>query len=72
MARARTEPTAGERAGFVITNLIKLGGLVLVMHDAFTDPSGVDPGTLAIAAFMMAGAQGLDSFFQAFFGGGRK
>lgn len=72
MTRARSEPSAGEQAGFVITNLIKLGGLVLVLHDAFSAPPGVDPGTLAIAAFMMAGAQGLDSFFTAFFGGGKK
>ena len=59
---------AAEQTSFVVTNLIKLGGLVLVFHDAFTPPPGIDPVTLGGAAFMMAGAQGLDSFFRAFFG----
>jgi hypothetical protein len=62
------QPQPLEQAGFVVTNLIKLGGLVLVFHDALTAPPGLDPVTLGIAAFMMAGAQGLDTFFQSFFG----
>lgn len=65
------EPGLG-RISSVVTNLIKLGGLVLVFHDAFTDPPGLDPATLAVAAFMMAGAQGIDSFLQNFFGGSQK
>lgn len=66
---ARRSPV--EQSGFVLTNLIKLGGLALVLHDAFTGPPGVDPVTLAGAAFMMAGAQGFDTLIAAMFGGKR-
>lgn len=43
-----------ETAAFVITNLIKLGGLVFVFTQELT------PESLAFAAFMLAGAQGLE------------
>jgi hypothetical protein len=52
------------RAGLVITNLIKLGGLGLVFHDALSPPPGVDYGIIALAAFMMAGATGFETFVQ--------
>jgi hypothetical protein len=55
------------RAGLVVTNLIKLGGLALVFHDALTKPPGVDFGIIALAAFMMAGATGFETFIQGFF-----
>jgi hypothetical protein len=55
------------RASLVVTNLIKLGGLALVFHDALTKPPGVDFGVIGLAAFMMAGATGLETFIQGFF-----
>lgn len=57
-----------DRIGRAITQLIRLGGLVLVFVDAFTGPPGIDPSTWAGAAFMMAGAQGLDAARDAFGG----
>lgn len=60
------------RVGLAITNAIKLGGLALVFYDALTDPPGMDPATLGLAAFMMAGAQGFESFLRAFLGTGGK
>lgn len=62
----------GERAGLLITNLIKLGGLVLVFYDAFTPPSGIAASTWAGAAFMMAGAQGIETFITSLFGGPKR
>jgi hypothetical protein len=47
-----------------ITNTIRLSGLLLVLHDYFTNPAGVAPDTLAAAAFVVSIAQGLDSFFE--------
>ena len=70
-----TEPTNGERlsanavrfAG-LITSLIKLGGLAIAGNEAlFQDPPR-DPIVFAVAAFMMAGAQGLDSLINSFLG----
>ena len=43
------------------TRIIKLAGVALVFLDALTDPPGTDAKTLAIAAVMLAGAQGVDS-----------
>lgn len=46
----------------VVTTCIKLGGLAIAGHEAlFTGPPR-DPVVFAVAAFMMAGAQGIDSF----------
>lgn len=54
-------PAAAKWAGFV-TTCIKLGGLAIAGHEAlFTNPPR-DPVVFAVAAFMMAGAQGIDSF----------
>ena len=44
-----------EQFGLVVTNLIKLGGLVFVFTKELT------PESLALAAFMLAGAQGIES-----------
>lgn len=43
------------------TKFIQLAGVALVFLDALTDPPGTDAKTLAIAAVMLAGAQGADS-----------
>lgn len=48
----------------IISNLIKLSGLGLVVHDYFTAPAGISPETLAGAAFIMSVAQGVESFFE--------
>lgn len=64
-------PSPTERAGFVVTNLIKLGGLFVVLNEVFVE-NELRPQALAVAALMMAGAQSLESFFQNFFGGARK
>ena len=41
-------------AAIVVTNSIKVGGLVLGLHEAFTTKT---PTVMAFAAFMMAGAR---------------
>lgn len=45
----------------IVTTLIKIGGLVIAGNEALLNPSPHDPVVFAIAAFMMAGAQGLES-----------
>ena len=50
-----------------LANAIKLGGLGVAINELLIR-SELRPGALAIAAFMMAGAQGLESFLQAFLG----
>lgn len=50
-----------DRATFAITNLIKLGGFVIAVNEAFTTK---DPATFAIASFMLAGAQGAENFLK--------
>lgn len=57
----------GEYVTFLVTNLIKLGGLIVAINEAlFEDPR--DPVAFGIAALMMAGAQSVDTFFTSFFG----
>lgn len=55
----------------IITNLIKLGGLGVALDQVFFRPSA-EPVALALAAFMMAGAQGVEEaalhFVARFFG----
>jgi hypothetical protein len=51
-----------EQASLVVTNLIKLGGLVFVFtHDVTAE-------SLAFAAFMLAGGQGLETLVKGVFG----
>lgn len=57
----------GERFGLVITNLIKLGGLVIVIVEVLARQE-VRPSVLATSAFMLAGAQGLENLFKGLFG----
>lgn len=61
------KPPAPERAGLVVTNLIKLGGLVVAINEVFGHAE-LRPGAIGLAALMMAGAQSLESFLSAFFG----
>ena len=61
---SRQPPAEGpvERFGLVVTNLIKLGGLVFVFTHELT------PEALGLAAFMLAGAQGIEQLFKGVFG----
>ena len=64
-------PREGEtavRAASAVTNLIKLGGLAIAGNEALLQGSPHDPVVFAVAAFMMAGAQGIDSFLSNFLG----
>lgn len=55
-------PLNGVRgSALVITNLIKLGGLAVALNEALVRTADLRPGVLAIAAFMMAGGQGLET-----------
>lgn len=55
MAPPRRESGSGLRGTtLLITNLIKLGGLVVAIHEALTAKDAV---VMATATFMMAGAQ---------------
>lgn len=60
-------PTATWIAG-LITALIKIGGLVIAGNEALLNQSPHDPVVFAVAAFMMAGAQGLDSLLNSALG----
>jgi hypothetical protein len=61
--------STSELVPLVVTNLIKLGGLVVVLHEAFRPE--IRPGALGIAALMMAGAIPIETFLRSFFGGGK-
>lgn len=56
-----------EKWGLIVTNVVKLGGLIVALNEALVEPV-IRPGAIAIAALMMAGAQSLESFLAAFFG----
>lgn len=60
----------GAKLTLVVTNLTKLGGLVLALVTGL----GMHPDSrvLAIAALMMAGAQGLENWLTSMFGGPKK
>jgi hypothetical protein len=57
----RQQAAAARWAG-VVTTCIKLGGLAIAAHEALFTAPPRDPVVFALAAFMMAGAQGIDSF----------
>lgn len=68
----RTDSTPSGREssaayGLLITNLIKLGGLGVVINEAIlrTEARSL---SLGIAAFMMAGAQGVETLIDRLFG----
>jgi hypothetical protein len=55
----------------IITNLTKVLGLVVAVNEAILR-SDLRPQVLAVAAFMMAGAQGFEQLVGAMFGGAKK
>lgn len=74
MKPPQEEPTAektsvnpAERVSVIVTNLIKLGGLIVALNEALVR-SDLRPGGIALSALMMAGAQSLESFLTSFFG----
>ena len=60
-------PATTGRVGLIITNLTKLAGLVIVVNEALFVPT-LRPEVIGVAALMMAGAQGLETFLRSFFG----
>lgn len=54
MATSQQNGSAARRALW-ITDLIRLAGIVIAVHEALTSR---DPGVFVIASFMLAGAQG--------------
>lgn len=50
-----------------ITNAIKLGGLIIALNEALIQ-NPADSRMLGLAAFMMAGAQGIESILSYLFG----
>lgn len=65
--KGQRDPTNPGQVGLVITNLTKLAGLVVVVNEALFEPV-LRPEVIGIAALMMAGAQGLETFLRSFFG----
>jgi hypothetical protein len=59
-----------QRFGLVLTNAVKLGGLVIAVHEALLVQQ-VRPIVLGVAALMLAGAQSLEQALVAFFGGAK-
>lgn len=60
-----------EKFALIVTNLVRLGGLVVAVNEALVEPT-IRPSAIAIAALMMAGAQSLDTFLGSFFGAPKK
>jgi hypothetical protein len=63
------EPESPNRVvqwGGVVTSFIKLGGLAIAGNEALLQESPHDAVVFAIAAFMMAGAQGIDTILGGF------
>lgn len=58
----------GTRSLLIVTNLIKLGGLVAALNEMLIRTE-LRPSALGVCAVMMAGGQGLESFLSAFLGG---
>ena len=65
-AAAPPQPSGGglrgaERVSRLITFGIKIAGVAMAVNEAFLVSPPRDPVVLGLAAFMMAGAQGVDS-----------
>jgi hypothetical protein len=59
-------PVGGARAAYAVTNLIKLAGIAIALNEALIRADG-RPVAFAIAAFMLAGAQNLDTLIDRVF-----
>jgi hypothetical protein len=69
--RRSDPPNKAAQWGGVVTSLIKLGGLILAGNEALFQPAPHDAVVFGLAAFMMAGAQGIDSLLASIFSAGR-
>ena len=56
--------SSSARTASLVTGVVKLAGLVLAINEALIEEVR-DPYVLAVAAFMMAGAQGIDELIKA-------
>lgn len=54
-------------ATLIVTNSIKVGGLIVAINEALLR-TDLRPGALGVAAFMMAGATGLESLLDKLLG----
>lgn len=61
-----TPPPTSARAAYAITNLIKLAGIAIALNEALVRSEG-RAVAFAIAAFMLAGAQNLDTLIDRVF-----
>lgn len=59
--------SASRGTALVITNLIKIGGLAVAVNEALIR-TNLRPGALGVAAFMMAGATGIESLLDKLLG----
>jgi hypothetical protein len=59
-------PVAQAAAGLVPT-IIRLSGVAVVMNEVFVEPV-IRNGAVAVAAFMLAGAQGFDTLLDRLLG----
>ena len=64
--------TSGERFSLVVTNLIKLGGLAVVFWELGTHGEEIRGSVLALAAFMLAGAQSIEALLRGVIGQGKQ
>lgn len=54
-------PSQTERRSLWLTDLIKLAGVIIALHEAFT---ARDPVVFGVASFMLAGAQGVENVWR--------
>jgi hypothetical protein len=67
----RSKASRAVHWGGVVTSFIKLGGLAIAANEALFQPPPHDALVFGVAAFMMAGAQGIDTVLSVFLGGSR-
>lgn len=65
---ASASPGTATTVTLIITNATKLVGLVIAINEGLIRAGDVRPIKIALAAFMLAGAQGAEQFFKSFFG----
>lgn len=66
-ARRQNSQSKIAQWGGIVTSLIKLGGLAIAGNEALFNPAPHDAVVFGVAAFMMAGAQGIDSLLGSIF-----
>lgn len=62
----RKAPLAVRAGPLFVTNVIKLTGVVIAVKEVFFPLGDRDPVVLALAGFMLAGAQGAEEILMAF------